>query len=157
MAVPAVQDFYPDDFAVCFGCGRLNEHGHRLKSYVRGDEVVATFQPEPHHLAVSGFVYGGLIASLIDCHSMATASAAALQAEGKGVGSAPSPRYVTAALHVDFLKPTPVGLPLDIRAHAREMKGRKVVVEAIVSAGGEVTARGEVVAVQLPDHMTARQ
>jgi acyl-coenzyme A thioesterase PaaI-like protein len=153
---PAVQDYYPDDFAVCFGCGRLNEHGHLLKSYVEGDEVVAAFHPAAHHLALPGFVYGGLIASLIDCHSMATASAAALRAEGKTVGSAPSPRYVTAALHVDYLKPTPIGLPLEIRARPREIKGRKVVVESSVAAGGEVTARGEVVAVQLPEQMVAR-
>jgi len=153
---PAVQDYYPNDFAVCFGCGRLNEHGHLLKSHVEGDEVVATFHPAAHHLALPGFVYGGLIASLIDCHSMATASAAALRVEGKTVGSGPSPRYVTAALHVDYLKPTPIGFPLEIRARPREIKGRKVVVASTVSVGGEVTARGEVVAVQMPEHMGAR-
>lgn len=151
----AIQDFYPDDFAVCFGCGRLNERGHQLKSYVDGDDVVAIFRPGPHHLAVPGYVYGGLIASLIDCHSMATASAAALQAEGKAVGSVPSPRYVTASMHIDYLRPTPAGLVLEVRGRAKEATPRKVIVESTVSAGGEVTARGEVVAVPLPEHMRA--
>jgi acyl-coenzyme A thioesterase PaaI-like protein len=150
---PAIQDFYPDDFAVCYGCGRLNEHGLHITSRVDGDEVVAVFDPRPYHLAVPGFVYGGLLASLLDCHSMATAAAAALRAEGREIGAAPSPRYVTASLHVDFLKPTPVGFLLEVRARAKEIRGRKVIVEASISAGGEVTVRGEVVAVQLPDHM----
>src|SRR5687767_2958363 len=64
----AIQDLYPDDFAHCFGCGRSNSSGHQLKSFSEGDEVVAHFTPEPHQMAVPGFVYGGLLASLVDCH-----------------------------------------------------------------------------------------
>jgi len=79
---PAIQDLYPDDFAHCFGCGRHNPHGHQLKSFVRGEEVVAHFTPSEHHIAVPGFVYGGLLASLVDCHAMATAAAASEHAQG---------------------------------------------------------------------------
>ncbi len=62
-------------------------------------------------------------------------------------------RFVTASLHVDYLKPTPIGVPLEIRGRAKEIKGRKVIVEATVSANREVTARAEVVAVQVPEGM----
>jgi len=153
---PALQDRYPDDFAHCYGCGRLNPHGHQLKSRWDGDETVASFTPRPHDVSVPGFVYGGLIASLLDCHGMATAAAARERAEGGGDGTAPLRRYVTAALTVSFLKPTPLGGPLEIRGRAREIKGRKVVVELWLAAAGAVCARGEAVAVEMPDTMVAR-
>ena len=149
----AVQDFYPDDFSHCYGCGRLNAHGLQLKTRWQGEETIARFVPAPEHMALPGYVYGGLIASLIDCHAMGTAAAATLRAEGRDVGDAPSPRFVTAALRVDYLKPTPLGPELEIRARVRERTARKVVVESSVSAGGVITARGEVVAVPLPAAM----
>ena len=64
---------------------------------------------------------------------------------------------MTASLRVDYLKPTPLGVPLEVRGRIKEMKGRKVVVDAELSAGGEVTVRGEVVAVQMPEHLRARE
>ncbi|MDN5864374.1 MAG: PaaI family thioesterase [Gammaproteobacteria bacterium] len=148
----AIQDFYPEDFSHCFGCGRLNEHGYRIKSHEDGDAVVLRFDPEPYQLSVPGFTYGGLIASLIDCHAMATAAAATYRAEGREPGTEPPLRFVTARLQVDYLKPTPI-CPLEIRARAREVGARKVLVDAELRAGGEVTARGDVVAVRLPDTM----
>jgi len=147
----AFQDYYPDDLSYCYGCGRLNEHGLQIKSFWDGDETVCLFQPRPYHTAVPGFVYGGLIASLIDCHSTGTAAAAAYRHEARDMESLPARRFLTAALHVDYLRPTPIDTPLEIRARVKEIKGRKVVVESTLSARGEVCARGEVVAVQLPD------
>ena len=153
---PAFQDLYPDDVARCFGCGRLNPHGHRIRSFWDGEESVCSFTPEPYHTAIPGFVYGGLIASLIDCHSTGTAAAAAARAEGRALDSDPPFRYVTASLHVDYLRPTPLGPPLTVRGRVKEIRGRKVVVEATLSALGEVCARGEVVAVRLPDTFRPR-
>ncbi len=147
----AFQDTYPENVAHCFGCGRLNAHGHQIKTYWDGDETVTRFQPHPEHTAIPGFVYGGLIASLIDCHSTGTAAAAAYRAENRPMGSEPPLRFVTGSLHVDFFKPTPMGPELVLRGRVREIKGRKVVVEAEVWAGDVLTARGEVVAVQMPD------
>jgi acyl-coenzyme A thioesterase PaaI-like protein len=149
----AIQDFYPDDFAHCYGCGRLNPTGLKLQSRWDGDETVARFVPRPEHVALPGFVYGGLIASLIDCHAMGTAAAAAERAAGREIGEGPAPRFVTAALRVDFLAPTPHGPELEIRGRVKEIGDRKTVVEASVSAGGRVTARGEVVAVRMPATM----
>jgi len=149
----AFQDYYPDDLSHCYGCGRLNEFGHQIKSYWDGEETVCHFLPEPYHTAIPGFVYGGLIASLIDCHGTGTAAAAKYRAEGRRMDSEPPLRYVTASLHVDFLRPTPIGVPLEIRGRVKEIKNRKVVVEATVSAEGELCARGHVVAVQMPENM----
>jgi acyl-coenzyme A thioesterase PaaI-like protein len=151
MGDKAFQDYYPDDLSYCYGCGRLNEHGLQIKSFWDGDETVCLFQPRPYHTAVPGYVYGGLIASLIDCHSTGTAAAAAYRHEGRAMESLPPRRFLTAALHVDYLRPTPIDTTLEIRARVKEIKGRKVVVESTLSARGEVCARGEVVAVQLPD------
>ncbi len=153
----AVQDSYPEEFNHCFGCGRLNEHGHHVKSYWSGDDVVASFVPKPYHMAGPGFVYGGLIASLIDCHGTGTAAAFAYRAEGRDMGSSPVLRYVTASLKVDYLKPTPLGPILELLARAREVKGRKVIVDVELSVHGIVTARGEVIAVQVPNTMLQAQ
>jgi acyl-coenzyme A thioesterase PaaI-like protein len=153
MAKKAFQDDYPGDLAVCYGCGRLNEQGLQIKSYWEGDETACTFEPRPYHTAIPGYVYGGLIASLIDCHSTGTAAAATARAQGRTLDSEPPLRFVTASLHVDYLKPTPLGIPLEVRASVKEIKGRKVVISSTLSAGGEVCARGEVVAVQLPEHL----
>ena len=149
----AVQDFYPDDFAHCYGCGRLNAEGLHLRTVWDGEETVARFTPRPEHMAMPGFVYGGLIASLIDCHAMGTASAAAERAAGRAIGEAASPRFVTASLKVDFLKPTPLGPELQIRGRIIERSERKAIISATVTAGGVVTAKGEIVAVRRPETM----
>lgn len=149
----AFQDYYPEEFSYCYGCGRLNEHGLQIKSYWDGDESVCVFQPRPYHTAIPGYVYGGLIASLIDCHSTGTAAAAAYRADGRPLGSVPALRFLTASLHVDYLRPTPIDTHLEVRASVKEIKGRKIVISSEVFAHGEVCARGEVVAVQVPEHL----
>ncbi len=153
MPEKAFQDYYPDQTAYCYGCGRLNEHGLQIKSYWDGDETVCRFDPRPYHTAIPGYVYGGLIASLIDCHSTGTAAAAAYRAEGRAMDTQPSLRYVTASLQVDYVRPTPIGVPLEVRATIKEIRGRKVVVSSTLSANGQVCARGEVVAVQMPESL----
>ncbi|NJN17634.1 MAG: PaaI family thioesterase [Oscillochloris sp.] len=153
MDEPAFQDLYPADLSHCYGCGRLNDHGLQIKSRWDGDESVALYTPRPEHTAIPGYVYGGLIASLIDCHGTGTAAAAAYREAGRPMGSEPALRYVTASLHVDYLRPTPLGDPLEVRGRVKEIRGRKVIVEAWIIAGGVVCVRGEVVAVQLPEHM----
>ena len=149
----AFQDYYPDSLAHCYGCGRLNEHGHQIKSYWDGEESVCHFLPKPVHIAVPGYVYGGLLASLIDCHGTGTAAAAAYRAEDRAMDSEPPFRFLTASLHVDYHQPTPLGVELEIRGRVRQVKGRKVVIEEWLMANGVITVRGEVVAVQVPDQM----
>jgi acyl-coenzyme A thioesterase PaaI-like protein len=146
-----IQDYYPPEWGRCYGCGRLNEQGLHIQTRWDGDETVTLFEPKPYHSAMPGSVYGGLIASLIDCHSTATAARAAYAAEGRELGTDPPIRYVTASLHVDYLRPTPLGPVLEIRGRVKELKGRKVVVTSVLSADGVACARGEVVAVRLKD------
>jgi acyl-coenzyme A thioesterase PaaI-like protein len=149
----AFQDYYPDQMSYCFGCGRLNEHGYKIKSYWQGEESICVFTPQPYHIAVPGFVYGGLIASLVDCHGTGTAAAAAYRLQGRSMDSEPPMRFVTGSLHVDYLKPTPLGVPLELHGRVKEIKGRKVVVDIDLFAMGEVCVRGQVVAVQIPENM----
>lgn len=153
----AIQDQYPDELSHCYGCGRLNPYGHQLKSYPDGEATVAHFTPEPHHTAVPGYVYGGLIASLIDCHGTGTAAAAAYRTEGRPLDSSPPLRFVTASLKVDYLAPTPQGVELELRGEIAEIGERKIIVDVTVSAAGKLCARGRVVAARLPESMAPRQ
>ena len=154
----AFQDHYPDDFAQCYGCGRLNARGLQLKTRWADEAAgmtITRFAPRPEHTAVPGFVYGGLIASLIDCSGTGSAAGAAYRAAGRRPGEGAPFRFVTGSLKVSYLKPTPLGPELEIRCKIEEVKGRKVVVSAALSAAGEVCATGEVVAIQIPEDFGA--
>src|SRR5512141_1299728 len=151
---PAFQDYYPDIFAHCYGCVRLNEHGHQIKSYWDGDESIAHYLPKPYHISVPSYVYGGLLASLIDCHGTGTAAAAmsrSLKQQDPNVE--PNTRFLTASLHVDYHKPTTLGVALEVRAKVKELKGRNVVIEEWILVNGIITVKGEVIAVQVPESM----
>ena len=151
MDSPAFQDFYPDNVAHCYGCGRLNEHGLRIRTRWEGEESVTRFRPRPEHTAIPGYVYGGLIASLVDCHATGTAAAAMYRLEGRPRDSAPAYRFVTASLQVDYLRPTPIDCELEIRGRVLAIRGRRVEVAVRVLAEGVETARGLVDAAQMPD------
>ncbi|MBM9535953.1 PaaI family thioesterase [Desulfobulbus alkaliphilus] len=147
MSDTAFQDHYPDDYAHCYGCGRLNPEGHHLKSYWDGEETVCRYTPDPKYTGgFTGFLYGGILASLMDCHGAGTAAAAKAREDGK-----PISRFVTASLKVDFLAPTPVNTELEVRGKVKEIKGRKVIVDLSVSAAGTTCATGTVVMVQIRD------
>ena len=148
-----LQDLYPDDFSHCYGCGRLNSHGLHVKSEWHDGECVARFHPEDYHIALPGYVYGGLIASLADCHGMATAAGAAMVSSGAVPGRDTTPRFVTASLHVDYLRPTPLGPELVLRAKPVEIGAKKVVIEMDVFAGDTQTARARIIAVRAPESM----
>ena len=155
MVRKAFQDFYPDNFSHCYGCGKNNEYGLHLKSYWDGDTTVAHFIPKSFHTAgMPGKAYGGLAASLLDCHGTASAAAAAFKAENREVGTKPHIRYVTASLKVDFLRPTPIYVELEIRGVIVAIKSRKVTIDLSLSANGEVCATGHMVAVKLPETAT---
>ncbi|OPY78793.1 MAG: Thioesterase superfamily protein [Syntrophorhabdus sp. PtaU1.Bin058] len=153
MEEKAFQDYYPDEMSYCYGCGRSNDDGLHIKSYWEGEESVARFTPRHYHTALPGFVYGGLVASLIDCHGVGTAAAATYRAEGRSMDTEPRLRFVTASLKVDYVRPTPIGVQLEARGKVKEVGKRKVVVSIEVTAKGTVCARGEVIAVRVPESM----
>jgi acyl-coenzyme A thioesterase PaaI-like protein len=141
----SLQDTYAPQ-NICFGCGPANTKGLRIKSFVEGDDLVATFQPEPHHQAFEGVLNGGIIGALLDCHSNWTAAYRLMKAQG----SDKLPCTVTADFHVKLKRPTPADGPVHLRARVVEIEDARAVVEAELSAGGKVTAtcRGTFVAVE---------
>ena len=147
----AIQDVYPDDFAWCYGCGRLNEDGYHFRTLWSGNETVTYYGPSQKHMALPGFVYGGLLGSIIDCHGTGSAALYLHRKNGHepGDGSEP-PRFVTASLHVDYVKPTPQGVMLKVTGIVEEIHPKKFKVHAQVYAGDEHVANGEVVAVVMP-------
>lgn len=148
----AIQDDYADDFSWCYGCGRLNESGLHVRTGWDGDKTVAYYDPRENQLAIPGVVYGGAIASVVDCHGTGSASLALHRKNGHEPGSGVEPpRFITASLHVDFLKPTPHGVTLKIVGEVEEVHPKRFIVRSEVIANGEVCAKGEVVAVVMPE------
>lgn len=149
--IHAVQDHYPDDFSWCYGCGRLNTEGHQFRTGWEGEQTVTYYEPEDVHTAIPGFVYGGLIASLIDCHGTGSASLALHRKNGFEPDSEEAtPRFVTASLQVNYLKPTPQGKVLKAVGTVEEIHPKKFKVSIELLADGDRVATGEVVAVVMP-------
>lgn len=151
MISDSFQEHYPEETKHCYGCGPVNEHGLHIRSYWDGDETVCRFDPKPYHTAMPGYVYGGLLASLVDCHGTGSAAAFAYRAEGRELGTEPALRFVTGSLKVDYLKPTPLGVTLTLRGRQKEIRKRVVTVEVSLYAEGVECVRGEVVAVRMPE------
>jgi acyl-coenzyme A thioesterase PaaI-like protein len=148
VAVEALQERYSPQ-GICFGCGPANERGLHVRSFVEGDEVVATWQPEPHHQAFPGMLNGGIVGALLDCHSNWTA-AHHLMVKG---GLDTPPCTVTADYAIKLKRPTPVDGPVKLRARVVESSDDRAVIEATMTSGDLVTAtcRGTFVAVK-PGH-----
>lgn len=151
----AFQDYYTEEFSHCYGCGTSNEHGLHVKSYWLNDDpgsdtAIAHFTPEG--CFTGGYpqnVYGGLIAAILDCHANGTAAAAGYRHFGRAMDTAPNLRYVTANLNINFLAPTPIGQPLELRAIVTEVTDRKVVMNLELWAADKVTVNGTMVSVLL--------
>jgi acyl-coenzyme A thioesterase PaaI-like protein len=150
--IKPVQDLYEDDFAHCYGCGRLNDYGHHLKTYLEDEITKSTFLPKEYHIAIEGFVYGGLLASLIDCHGTGSASIFYARENGIEIVKGNAPRFVTGNLNVTYLKPTPLGKELEITGELKEITRKKVVTSIKIIVDGICTVQGEVTAILLPDN-----
>ncbi|MTG99304.1 MULTISPECIES: PaaI family thioesterase [Myroides] len=145
-----IQDLYPENLAHCYGCGKNNTQGHQLKTYLEGEETISRFTPDLKYTAIPGSVYGGLIASLLDCHGTASAAAFACVAEGISLEQAQIPvRCVTGNLNVNFKAMTPQGKELVIMGKLKHIEGRKITVEMTLSADNVVCATGEILAIKL--------
>ena len=153
----AIQDEYEDDFAWCYGCGRLNENGLHLRTgWDRdGNQTITTYHPRDEHKAIPGFVYGGLMASLVDCHGTGSAALFLHRKNGHEPGDGiSSPRLVTASLNVNFLKPTPANVTLKAIGHIEEVHPKKFHVSIDVFADEDKVVTGDVVAVVMPKTFT---
>lgn len=135
----------------CFGCSPDNPHGHHIKSDWDGTRATCRFTPQPWHCAGSPhYVYGGLIASVIDCHCICTAMADAYQREGRAIGEGENILYVTGQLNVSYRKAAPIAGPLVLEARVSEASERKSLVTCFLAVDGEECARAELVAVRVP-------
>jgi hypothetical protein len=149
--VKAIQESYPAQFVHCYGCGVDNPHGLGMRSFVEGEEAVARYQPAEYY--TGGFpdhAYGGLVASLIDCHGAATAAAFAARSRNADPEST-LPRFVTGTLTVRYERPTPLGVELTIRGRLERLEGRKATVRLELAAGEDVCATGTMIAIELVD------
>lgn len=147
----AIQDLYPDNLAYCFGCGKNNKEGLQLKTYLEGNETIAHFKPEQRYIALPGFVYGGLIASLLDCHGTGSAAAFVCQTENIPFEAPIDVRCVTASLKIDYKAMTPMDVELELKGKLRSIEGRKIWVDMTLSADGKLCATGEILAIRLKD------
>lgn len=151
MTGPALQDQIPHNH--CFGCGPGNSAGLRLKSHWNGSGPSrARFLPQPHHCAgPTHFVNGGILATLIDCHSVCTAAAAAYLASGRPIGSTPHLHYATTSLTIAYARPTPLGAELELFAEPVRGDGETYLVSCVLRADGKDCVRGTVTAVRVPE------
>lgn len=149
-----IQPYYANDFSMCYGCGTRNTNGHHFETRWQGITTVTEYMPLPYHTAIPGFVYGGLLASLVDCHSTGSAALAFYRQQGHEPGdSMPVPRFVTASLKVDYVKPTPLGIVLRVVGNIQAISAKKVIVSSKVFAQDLMVATSEVVAVLAPPSM----
>ncbi|MEM6965311.1 MAG: PaaI family thioesterase [Bacteroidota bacterium] len=147
------QDHMPGN--VCFGCGRANHEGLKISSYWEGDESICIWESQEKYQGWKGILNGGILATLIDCHTMCTAMAAAYQAENRDIESQPIYRYATGTINVKYLKPTSNLHPVELRAKVEAIKGRKVVITCDAYSEGIKTAKAEVVAIRVFDSSQA--
>ena len=134
----------------CFGCGVLNAKGLQIRSRWQGDECVCRWQPGAEHVGYPGLVYGGMIASVVDCHAIWTALSHTCAVEGLELGRDALPfAYVTGKLTVDYLKPADIAQPLELLARIAEHGTRKSIVTCRVMQGDTACATAHVVAVRV--------
>ncbi len=137
----------------CFGCGPHNQHGLQLESRWGPDGVaVAQYQPEPQHSAApKHFVNGGIIATLVDCHGVCTATAEAYQRAGREMGTSPQLAYATGSMTVNYHRPTPMGASLELEAWVTESGTKQSIVDVKLSAAGKICVQAMVTAVRVPE------
>lgn len=147
------QDFMPEN--VCFGCGKSNHEGLQIKSAWDGEESICEWMPEEKHHGWANLLNGGVIATLIDCHSMCTAMAHAYRLEQRELDSQPEYRYATGSMQIKYLKPTSNNHSVVLKAKIVEVKNRKTVVECEVFSQGIKTVEAKVIALRVFDSSQA--
>lgn len=143
------QDFMPNN--VCFGCGNQHPDGLKIKSFWDGEQSICLWQSQDYYRGWKGLLNGGILATVVDCHCMGTAMAAAYRAENRELDSLPVYRYATGTLSVKYLLPTPTDTEIEIKTQILEIKGKKVVMKCEIFANNLKTAEADVVALRVFD------
>lgn len=149
-AIP-IQTYMPG--AECFGCGRNNPYGLQIKSYSHGDEIHCEWLPEQKHQGWQGNTCGGILATLIDCHCMASATAFSARLEGLSLDQHRNARFITGSLEIRYLKPTPVGVPVLLIARLASVRKERIyTLRCDLFSGQDKTVEAEVVAFRTETH-----
>lgn len=127
---------YPE--STCFGCGRANLNGLQLESYPGDEGVVATFTPRESHSNGMGSLNGGIIATVLDCHSGAAVLSGSVGADGLL-----AELWVTAGLEIRYRRPTFLDHPCELQARITERSDSSMVVSATLSSEGKVRVQAE--------------
>lgn len=120
----------------CFGCGPANQHGLGIRSFVDGDEIVCTWQPQTMHQAFPGVLNGGIIGALLDCHCNWAAAYHLMHDQERDE----PPCTVTAEYSIKLRRPTPTETPVTLRAQLVEIDGNRARISGTLTAGGRVCA-----------------
>lgn len=123
----------------CFGCGPSNKLGLRIRSFVENNSLVATFMPENHHQAFDNVLSGGIIGTLLDCHSNWCAAYFIMKERHEDS----PPCTVTAKYSVQLLAPTPMKHALQLIATPTLVTTKKAEISAKLIAEGQCTATCE--------------
>lgn len=153
MPDPSLQERFAP-LSACFGCGPANPQGLLLRSFVRDETVVATWQPGTRHQAFPGMLNGGIIGTLLDCHGNWTAAWHLMNFNGLARPLC----TVTAEYAIKLLRPTPLDAPVELVARIVESSADRATVEAGLFSAGKprATCRGTFVAVR-PGHPAYHQ
>ena len=149
MSKKAIQDLFPEEGTHCFGCGKNNSKGLQIKTFCEDEECICTFKALPHHIAYPEVGCGGIISTVLDCHSINSAMYAAYKEENRDVGSKPDIIYATASMTVNFLKPAPMTVEWVFKAKITKFTVRRITVECKVYANNVEFANGTVIAAKI--------
>lgn len=103
-----------------------------------GEEAIARVVLGPAFEGAPGRAHGGIVAALFD-----ETMGAVLPATGT--------LAYTGSLTIDYLRPTPIGAELEVRARITAREGRKIMVEATGITAGEPFARASGVFIAVAD------
>ncbi len=115
----------------CFGCSPINPQGLHLKFAVDSETITAraTVSLTQLHEGPPGYIHGGIIATMLD------------EAMSK-VNRPLNAIAFTRNMQVDYLRPSPLNLPLTLIGRHIRREGRKLFNEAeLVHPDGTVLAR----------------
>lgn len=153
----AIQDQLPPSWQGCFGCGSRNDHGLRIKSFWEGDEVVCTWRPQAHLQGADNILNGGVVATLMDCHTGCASVSYLYRQAGRPLDSEPRMDVVTLNMNVNFLKPVLMNQAVQLRARITSHEGRKIRLSCSVYSGDVEAAHGEFLYLQVDSRPAAPQ
>lgn len=148
----AIQDYYPNNFANCFGCGRNNQHGLHTKTYwdPESETGICRFTPKAYHCGYKLVFHGGLVSSVMECNSVATAIAATYEAEDL-IPDQDYVFYVLGSINARFIRPVPIDSEVLVQTQVMSLEKKKAVCKVSVIANEIQCSSADTVVIRVPD------